>query len=67
MNLLLKITLSILTTLFLNGFIGIGMFMSVAGYGLPLKYKRGKYALISMILMALAICYIPFMLIWHLY
>lgn len=67
MSLLLKITLSILTVLFINGSIGIGVFITVKDYLQPLIYKRGKYALVSMILMAVAISYIPFMFIWHLY
>lgn len=68
MSLLLKITLSVLTILFINGCIGIGLWVGeLKDYVYPLSFVRGKYALTSMILMALAICYIPFILIWHLY
>lgn len=67
MRLLLKITLSVLTTLIINGSVGIGVCLSLKDYMYPLAYKRGKYSLISMILMVIAICYIPFMFIWHLY
>ena len=68
MSLLLKITLSILTVLFINGCVGIGLWVGdLKDYTRPLIFVRGKYALISMILMAIAICYIPFMFIWHLY
>ena len=68
MSLLLKITLSILIVLFANGCVGIGIyFADLREYVYPLRFVRGKYALISMILMIIAICYIPFMFIWHLY
>lgn len=67
MSLFLKITLSILTVLFINGSIGIGLYITVKDYLEPLAFIRGKYALVSMILMVVAICYIPFMFIWHLY
>lgn len=68
MSLLLKITLSVLTALFINGCVGIGLWLGdLRGYVHPLMFVRGKYALISIILMAIAICYIPFMFIWSLY
>lgn len=68
MSLILKITLSVLTALFINGSVGIGIWLGdLRGYTRPLMFARGKYALISMILTAIAICYIPFMFIWHLY
>ena len=68
MSLLLKITLSILTILFINGCVGIGLWLGyLKNEPNPLIYTSGKYALISMILMIIAICYIPFMFIWHLY
>ena len=68
MSLLLKITLSVLTILFINGCVGAGLWIgNLQNYTHPLIYARGKYALISMILMFIAICYIPFMFIWHLY
>lgn len=68
MSLILKITLSVLTILFINGCVGFGLWIGVSrGYNRPLIHVRGKYALISMILMAIAICYIPFIFIWHLY
>ena len=68
MSLLLKITLSVLTVLFINGCVGIGLWLGDLRHcHRPLIYTEGKYALTSMILMAIAICYIPFMFIWHLY
>ena len=68
MSLILKITLSILIALFINGCVGVGLWLGdLKYYTHPLMYVRGKYALISMVLMAIAICYIPFMFIWHLY
>ena len=68
MSLLLKITLSVLTILFINGCVGIGLWLgTLRGCYRPLIYTRAKYALVSMILMAVAVCYIPFMFIWHLY
>lgn len=68
MSLLLKITLSVLSALFINGCVGVGLWLvDLRYYAYPLEFVRGKYALISMILMAVAICYIPFMFIWHLY
>lgn len=68
MSLILKITLSVLTALFINGCVGLGIWLGVSReHYRPLIYTRGKYALISMIIMAVAICYIPFMFIWHLY
>lgn len=68
MSLLLKITLSVLIILFINGCVGIGLWLgNLKDYTHPLIYKRAKYALISMILMVIAICYLPFMFIWHLY
>lgn len=68
MSLILKITLSVLTALFINGCVGIGLWLGdLREYMYPLVYRRAKYALASMILMVVAICYIPFMFIWHLY
>ena len=68
MSLILKITLSVLVALFINGSVGMGLWLGdLRNYQYPLVYKRAKYALTSMILMAVAICYIPFMFIWHLY
>ncbi len=68
MSLLLKITLSILTTLFINGCVSAGIwFAYLREYAHPLDFISGRYVLVSVILTAIAICYIPFMLIWHLY
>ena len=68
MSLLLKITLSVLTILFINGLVGLGLWIGVfKDEPNPFVYTLGKYAVISMILMVVAFCYIPFMFIWHLY
>jgi len=67
MSFLLKITLSILIVLYINGCVGLGIWLNVRHYMYPFAFKRAKYAIVSMILMAIAICYIPFMFIWHLY
>ena len=68
MSLLLKITLSVLTILFINGCVGVGMWFYLKRYTYLRYYLLGyKYSIISMIIMVIAICYIPFMFIWHLY
>lgn len=68
MSLALKITLSILTLIFINGCTGIGLWYGkFNNYVYPFDFGWAKHAIASIILMALAICYIPFMFIWHLY
>lgn len=69
MSLILQITLTILTVLTINGCIAIGIYVGNLKDKLyPLYYyPLGIYVLVSMILTCVAICYIPFMLIWHLY
>lgn len=67
MSLILKITLSVLIILVINGCVSVGIWLDRKKYMFPFAYKRTKYALVSMILMVVAICYIPLMFIWHLY
>lgn len=62
MSLALKITLTIITFITTNGFVGISV-LGLSDDDRVLIY----YAFPSIVLLLLAIIYIPIMFIWHLY
>lgn len=67
MSLVLKISLTIIVLLIINGSIGGGILFAHRNDIYKDVYKSVIYAFISCILLILTLVYIPIMFIWHLY